>query len=68
MSLTLVPIEEVYLFQVNTDAEGNQQRTKIENSGELTLVHGANEVGVGCHASMSGSLNPIDDMKVCTWL
>ena len=40
----IVPIEEVYLFQVNTDAEGNQQRTKIENSGELTLVHGANEV------------------------
>ena len=60
-----MPVEEVYLYKISTDAEGKQERTRIESpAGELTLAHGANEVGVGCHATMKGSLDPIDDMKV----
>ena len=63
-----MPIEEVYLFQVSTDADGNQRRERIENNGELILAHGVNEVGIGCHATMRGSLEPISDMKVCSTL
>ncbi len=68
-------MEEVYLFSVTTDADGNEVRTRLAAPAatppdgepgvpELTLTHGDQKVGVGCHATMRGSLDSIDDMKV----
>lgn len=59
-----MPVDEVYLFKVTTGPDGNLQRQRLDSGGELLLTHGADPVGIGCHATMKGSLDPIDDMKV----